>query len=136
VKPLRHVLCVDDEDDILELMKLCLELGGLEVTCCSSGPEALERIVGTPPDLVLLDVMMPGMDGPATFVKLRAIPGCEEIPVAFITARLREAETDEYRRLGACSVVAKPFDPMTLAGEIEQIWHSLRERQGQRMVAT
>ncbi|HEX4157252.1 MAG TPA: response regulator [Rhizomicrobium sp.] len=127
---LRRVLCVDDEDDILEVVRLCLEMiGGLEVSCCHSGREALEQISAIRPDLILLDVMMPGMDGPATLVELQNALCGRDIPVVFMTARVRSTETEEYMRLGASGVVAKPFDPATLSSDIERIWLSVHKKQ-------
>ena len=128
MSPLRRVLCVDDEDDILEVARLCLEmLGGLEVFCCHSGREALEQIPAIRPDLVLLDVMMPGLDGPATFLELRKSDFGRNLPVVFMTARIRNMEAQEYMQLGASGVVAKPFDPSTLHSDIERIWLNLQE---------
>jgi two-component system OmpR family response regulator len=137
VKPLRRIVCVDDEEDILEVMKLSLELGGdLEIFCCTSGREALRRTPELQPDLVMLDVMMPQMDGPATLTGLRELPACGDVPVVFVTARLRESETAEYLKLGACGVIGKPFDPMTLGLEIANIWRALQERLVQKKVRT
>lgn len=128
--PLRRVLCVDDEDDILEVVRLCLEmLGGLEVFCCRGGREALGQIAAIQPDLILLDVMMPEMDGPATFLHLRESPSGRDIPVVFMTARIRSTETEEYMRLGASGVVAKPFDPATLSSDIKRIWRNTKMKQ-------
>ena len=123
-------MCVDDEDDILDVMKLCLELnGGLAVSCCRSGYEALQRAPDIRPDLVLLDVMMPGMDGPSTFQKLRETPGCQDLPVIFVTARVRESETQEYLGMGASGVLAKPFDPAAFCTQIEKIWFAVQEQR-------
>ena len=127
---LRRVFCVDDEDDILEVVRLCLELGaGLEVFCCHSGREALEQISTIRSDLILLDVMMPVMDGPATFLELRQSSAGADIPIVFMTARIRNTEADEYMRIGASGVVAKPFDPATLPQDIERIWRSTQEKK-------
>jgi len=134
--PLRRVLCVDDEDDILEVVRLCLELGGLKVFGCHGGREAIERIPSIWPDLILLDVMMPGMDGPATFLEMqKRLPG-ENIPVVFMTARVRSTETEEYLRLGASAVVAKPFDPATLCSDIERIWLDIQDKRARALRAT
>jgi CheY-like chemotaxis protein len=130
MNPLRRVLCVDDEDDILEVVRLCLEMiGGLEVSCCHGGREALEQISAIRPDIILLDVMMPGMDGPATFLELQNSPSGRDIPVVFMTARVRSTETEEYMLLGASGVVAKPFDPATLSSDIERIWRGVQKKQ-------
>jgi two-component system OmpR family response regulator len=132
MKPLRRVLCVDDEDDILEVVQLCLEMvAGLEVIACHGGREALEQIPAIRPDLILLDVMMPEMDGPETLLQLQKSAIGKDIPIVFMTARVRSTETEEYMRLGAAGVVAKPFDPSTLPLDIERIWRSIHEQPGQ-----
>jgi two-component system, OmpR family, response regulator len=129
MKSLRRVLCVDDEDDIQEVVRLCLEWSGeLELVCCRSGREALEQIPALRPDLVLLDVMMPGMDGPSTLLELRKSDYGRTVPVVFMTARVRNREAEEYMHLGASGVVAKPFDPATLPSDIDRIWRSIQEK--------
>lgn len=116
---LRRVLWVEDERDIHEIARLALELiGGLVVKTCSSGPEALADVVEFAPDLILLDVMMPGMDGPATLQALRQIPAVAQVPIAFMTAKTDPTEIDQLKRLGAFTVIAKPFDPMKLAARL------------------
>ena len=120
---LRHVLCVDDEPDVLFLARRSLEkVGGLTVTSASGGMAALEILGATRPDLILLDVMMPEVDGPATLKLIRANPDYDHIPIIFITARVRSSEVEDYLALGASGVVAKPFDPMTLPREVRAIW--------------
>jgi CheY-like chemotaxis protein/HPt (histidine-containing phosphotransfer) domain-containing protein len=114
--PLR-VLHVDDEPDIREIVELSLGLDhDLSVHSCASGGEALRAASDWPPDLILLDVMMPGMDGPATLARLRGAPQTADIPVVFMTARAQTRELEHFRSLGAAGVIAKPFDPLTLAG--------------------
>ena len=121
MKQLCHILCVDDQDDIQEVVKLCLEMdGGFAIYTCSGGAEALDFLAHTRPDLILLDVMMPGMDGPATFAAMKERG--MDVPVIFMTARVRGAEVSQYLDMGAVGVVPKPFDPVTLAGEIRQQW--------------
>lgn len=111
-----RVLYVDDEDDIREIAVFGLELGGdLEVRSCSGGAQAVQEAAEWRPDLILLDVMMPGMDGPTTMQHIRAQPHCGEIPIAFITARAHSDETRRLMELGAAGVIPKPFDPLTLA---------------------
>ena len=127
MNPLRHILCVDDEDDILEVVQLCLELdGGFTLDACPGGAETLEFLKSHRPDLILLDVMMPRMDGPATFAAIRAEG--YDIPVIFMTARVRGAEVSQYLDMGAIGVVPKPFDPVTLAGEIKRLWSESMEK--------
>ncbi len=121
--PLRRVLCVEDEADIRTVVQIALEdLGGLQLLVCSSGPEALAAARAFAPDLILLDVMMPGMDGPATLAALRASPELRATPVVFMTAKIQAHEVARYRELGALDVIAKPFDPMTLSDTLRGIW--------------
>jgi CheY-like chemotaxis protein len=123
---LRRILFVEDDLDIQKVAKLALEaLGGFSVLTCDSGPRAVAAIAGFAPDLILLDVMMPGMDGPATLKALRQIPGAEAIPAIFMTARVQPTEIAGYRALGAVDVIAKPFDPMRLAETVRGIWSAL-----------
>ncbi|TAK63290.1 response regulator [Methylobacter sp.] len=120
---LKRILYVEDEPDIQAVAKLALEMvGGYQVMICSSGQEALDKVGGFAPDLILLDVMMPGMDGPATLQSLRAGSTTAAIPVIFLTAKVQPSEVAHYQALGALNVIAKPFDPMTLATQIRQIW--------------
>ncbi|TDH38116.1 response regulator [Pseudohoeflea suaedae] len=112
------ILYVDDEDDIREIAEMALALEpAFRVATAASGAEALERARGERPDLILLDVMMPGMDGPATLSSLRDDETTSGVPVVFITARTQAHEVERFLALGAVGVIAKPFDPMALAGE-------------------
>ncbi len=123
--PLRRILFVEDDPDIQVVATMALEsLGGFTVLACDSGAEALSRFGEFAPELVLLDVMMPGMDGPATLAALRRLPS-GGVPVVFMTARVQAHEIADYRRMGAVDVIAKPFDPMTLAATVQAIWRSL-----------
>ena len=123
---LTHVLCVDDDADILEVARISLELvGGLTVTSLSSGALCLAQAGDIRPDLILLDVMMPGLDGPATLAAMKTDPELRDIPIIFMTARVQPAEVEHYRALGAAGVVPKPFDPMTLADQLKAIWRRL-----------
>jgi CheY-like chemotaxis protein len=120
---LNRILVVEDEPDIQVIAKLALEaVGGFTVELCSSGNEALKTAPLFTPDLILLDVMMPGMDGPSTFKKLRELPQTANTPVIFITAKVQPHEVAQYRELGALDVIAKPFDPMTLSKTVSNIW--------------
>lgn len=117
-----RILYVDDEADIREVAQLSLELDpDLEVRSCASGAEGLELAAAWRPNLILLDVMMPGMDGPTTFARLREQPETAGIPVVFITARTQTHEVQRFRELGARGVLAKPFDPMTLADQVRAL---------------
>lgn len=114
-----HILYVEDDDDIRDVAMMSLEIDpDLEVRSCASGSEALEVARSWVPDLILLDVMMPHMDGPATLEALRQISGLEKVPVVFLSARTQAAEQEHLRQLGARGVIAKPFDPLTLAREV------------------
>lgn len=120
---LERILYVEDEPDIQAVARLALEhLGGFTVEVCSSGGDALERINSFTPDLILLDVMMPGMDGPTTLAELRKVPACATTPVVFMTAKVQPQEVAHYLSLGAIDVIPKPFDPMTLADKVRNIW--------------
>ncbi|HTQ80261.1 MAG TPA: response regulator [Thermoanaerobaculia bacterium] len=126
VPALRRILFVEDDPDIQKVAKLALEaLGGFSVLTCDSGAEAVAALAGFRPDLILLDVMMPGMDGPETLRNLRQIPGAERIPAVFMTARVQAHEVASYRALGAADVIAKPFDPMQLSDTVLGIWSAL-----------
>jgi CheY-like chemotaxis protein len=116
---------VEDEPDIQAVAKLALELvGGLTVKVCSSGEEALREAEAFAPEMILLDVMMPGMDGPTTLKALRALPALATVPIAFMTAKVQPAEVAYYKSLGARDVIPKPFDPMTLASQVRAIWEA------------
>lgn len=113
-----RILYVDDEADIREVAQMALELDPeFEVRACASGAEGLAAAAAWQPDLILLDVMMPVMDGPTVLQHLREAPATAAIPVVFITARTQAKEVDALRELGARGVLAKPFDPMALAGQ-------------------
>jgi len=111
-----RVLHIDDEPDILEIVAASLALDPeFEVRGCSSGADGLAAAAEWRADLILLDVMMPIMDGPATLRHLRGNPKTANIPVVFMTARAQSRELEHFRSLGATNVIVKPFDPMTLA---------------------
>ena len=120
---LTRILYVEDEPDIQMVARLALEaLGGYTVEICSSGEEALQRAPQFQPQLFLLDVMMPGMDGPSTLKMLRALPQFANTPVIFMTAKIQPGEVAGYKKLGAVDVIPKPFDPMILASKVQDIW--------------
>jgi two-component system, OmpR family, response regulator len=120
---LSKILYVEDEPDIQEVARMALEMvGGFTVTICSSGEEALATAPEFDPDLLLLDVMMPGMDGPTTLVELHKISALAAKPAIFMTAKVQPHEVAEYKELGAIDVIPKPFDPMTLSASIQEIW--------------
>lgn len=124
---LTKILYVDDDDDIRMVAVFALEaVGGFEVAACASGQEALARAVEFAPQLLLLDVMMPEMDGPATLAAFRGEPATAATPAIFMTAKVRPAEIDRFLALGAIDVIAKPFDPMALPDNIRAIWQRFR----------
>ncbi len=120
---LNRILMIEDDLDIQAVARLALEtLGGFTVEVCSRGHEALETAPIFGPDLILLDVMMPGMDGPTTLEHLRAMPQTAMVPVVFMTAKVMPHEIDHYKTLGALEVIRKPFNPMTLSATLNAIW--------------
>lgn len=127
IPALRRVMLVEDEIDIQMVARLALEdVGGFEVEVCASGSVALEVGPRFQPQLILLDFMMPGMDGRGAMAAFRALPALAEVPVAFITARAQLNEVAEYRSLGAVDVIVKPFDPMRLADRVQEIWRKVQ----------
>lgn len=120
---LKKILYVEDEPDIQMIARVALEnVGGFELLVCSSGAEALEKAAAFSPDLFLLDVMMPGMDGPTTLAELRKIPPLATTPVMFMTAKVQPQEVEFLKSLNVVDVIAKPFDPMGLANIIRDSW--------------
>ena len=118
-----RILYVEDEPDIQAVARMALEVvGGFSVLVCSSGEHAIMAAPDFSPQLILLDVMMPGMDGPSTLRALRRHPQTAQTPVIFITAKVQPSEIAYYRALGAIDVIAKPFEPMTLSQNIRAIW--------------
>lgn len=123
MKSLQRITFVDDEPDIREIVQLALEqLGGFTMHLCESGPQALETAPIFHPDLFLLDVMMPGMNGIQTFRRLKEIPEIAGTPIVFMTAKAQTHEIERYHSLGAAGVIQKPFNPLTLPADIQAIW--------------
>ncbi|MCY0093647.1 response regulator [Hoeflea ulvae] len=121
------VLYVDDEDDIREIAGMALQLDpDIELKTSASGADALSVVQDWVPDLILLDVMMPGMDGPQTLNRLRQDPARASIPVVFITARTQPEDMEMFMELGAASVICKPFDPMTLATQTRELFSTIQ----------
>lgn len=114
-----RILIIDDEDDIREVAALSLEsVAGWEVIVAGSGPQGLARAIEYQPDAILLDVMMPGMDGPTTFRELRKNPATSGIPVLLLTAKVQSSDQRRFADLGVDGVLFKPFDPLTLHKQI------------------
>ncbi|MBB5188639.1 MULTISPECIES: response regulator [Zhongshania] len=125
---LERVLYIEDEPDIRLVAEIALhQVGGLNVITCSSGEEGLSLINDFMPQLIILDVMMPGMDGPQILCKLRDMPEFKATPVVFITAKVQADEVEQFKRLGAADVISKPFNPMTLADDVRAIWAACDE---------
>lgn len=119
---LQRVLVLDDDEDIREVTQLALEgVGGLDVRTCSTGAEALAALADFGPDLILADVRMPDMDGPAFVDALRQHPLGEQLPVVFMTASVQVQELARYKAVGVIGVIPKPFDPLELAGRLRQL---------------
>jgi len=130
----QSILCVDDDPDICEVVQatLCL-VAGLDVHIADSGEEAIGLAYEHRPDLILMDVMMPGLDGPATLKRIRNSALINEIPVIFLTAKVLAAEVARFIHLGAIGVIRKPFDPTKLGDELLALWEgkdSIREAGG------
>lgn len=120
---LQRILMVEDETDIQTIARVALEaVGGFDVEICSGGAEALVKAPAFAPDLIVLDVMMPVMDGPMTLARLRELDGFAATPIVFMTAKAQPEEAAGYRALGAAGVISKPFDPMALADELRTIY--------------
>lgn len=116
------VLIIDDEDDIRRVATLSLvKVGGMEVIGSASGEEGVCKAEQEMPDVILLDVMMPHVDGPSTLAKLRDNPQTANIPVIFLTAKAMTQEVEKLKRLGARGVLTKPFDPMTLPKDVKDL---------------
>lgn len=125
---LRRILHVDDDEDIRAVTRVTLEVvGQFDVLQCASGQDAIERAADFRPDLILLDVMMPGIDGEQTFCKLREIDALEDVPIVFATAKVHEDSLKHLRTIGAAGIVSKPFDPIVLPETLQEIW--VRSRQ-------
>ena len=123
--PLNSLLYVDDDADIREIVEMSLGLDGSVRVCSSAGGEhALDTMRSQRPDLVVLDVMMPGMDGPAILQRMRTDPELQHIPVIFMTAKANPQEVARFRGLSAIGVIAKPFDPMALGSQVKALWNA------------
>lgn len=128
---IERILLVEDEPDIQMVAKMALEaMGGFTVEACSRGSEALEKAPGFRPDVILMDVMMPGMDGMETSQRLREIEELADVPIIFMTAKIQPHEVLGYTRLGAIGVIEKPFDPVELAVRVRSLWEAGQVEDG------
>ncbi len=126
---LRRVMCVEDDADIRMILEFSLAtVGGYEVCMCAGGQLAIEQAPCFQPDLVLLDVMMPGLTGPQTLAALRSHPATATVPVVFLTAKAMPDEVEELLQYGATGVIVKPFDPVRLPQDIRIYWEHGRGR--------
>ena len=118
----KQLLVIDDEDDIREVASLSLELTeGWTVTTASGGSTGTALAQSLEPDAILLDVMMPDMDGPSTLRALQQLAATKSIPVIFLTAKVQSADRERFMLLGVRGVIAKPFDPLTLGQQIKDV---------------
>lgn len=115
------LLHVEDDADIREIVKLSLQLDpGFEIVQCASGPDALSQLETFVPDVILLDMMMPGMTGKETLAHMREVHEVKDTPAIFMKARAQPSQLEELRAAGAVEVISKPFDPMTLAALVKK----------------
>lgn len=127
---LKKIIIADDEEDILEIIRYSLEdIPNADIRSCNSGREVIQEALTFHPDLILLDFMMPNMDGEATMRALRSIPSTANIPIIFLTAKVQKEEVKDYLKMGAEDVISKPFDPMTLAHTVLGCWQKILAKQ-------
>jgi len=123
----KRILVIDDEDDIREVAQIGLEMiAKWQVITASSGDEGIMKAKAEQPDAILLDVMMPDMDGPTTFRQLQNDPMTQPIPVLLLTAKVQSVDRRQFADLGVKGIIAKPFDPLKLSEEVPRIlgWNS------------
>lgn len=119
---MKTILLVDDEDDIREVAQMSLEVtAGWSIEGADSGQKGIEKALELKPDVILLDVMMPDMDGPTTFKKMRELPDLQQTPVILMTAKVQASDLEQFKTIGVSGVIAKPFDPMSLADQVKDI---------------
>lgn len=123
MKELKKILYAEDEPDVQTVVELTVQtMSDYEIQICNNGKEILSLVDEYKPDLIMLDVMMPEMDGPTTFRNLQANEKTKDIPVVFITAKAQVHEVEAFKETGALGVIIKPFDPITLCSQIKKIW--------------
>ncbi|MCZ8342323.1 MAG: response regulator [Leptospira sp.] len=127
---LKTILIVEDEEDIIEILRISLEFNSsFDVHFAKTGPEGLQKAIILQPDLILLDVLMPGMNGLELIDELKIFPETKSIPVAFITSRVLKNEIIEYQRRGGIGVIEKPFAPLEIAEKIQILWDDFKEEK-------
>ncbi|XDD54661.1 response regulator [Leptospira sp. WS4.C2] len=127
---LKHVLIVEDEEDIVEILRIALEFNSTyQVSFAKTGPEGLQKAIILQPDLILLDVLMPGMNGMELIEELKIFPETKSIPVAFMTSRVLKNEILEYQKRGGIGVIEKPFAPLEIADKIKTLWEDSKKMQ-------
>lgn len=125
IESLKHILYVEDDEDIAELTMLVLtEMGKFDVVHCFSGKEAINKFPAFAPQLMLLDVMMPDMDGIETLKHIQELPGGKEVPVIFMTAKAQHNEQEAYKKMGALGVIIKPYDHTMLCNQLIAYWEN------------
>ena len=125
-RPLNRICYVEDDEDIQRIVRLSLErVGKMTVEVVSDSTKAIEVIAAFRPDLVMLDWMMPGLDGPALFRQMKLRPDISSLPVVFITAKASHKELEELKMLGAAGTISKPFSPKDLPEQLREIWKKL-----------
>jgi|SRR5680860_933892 len=126
--PHRHILLIDDEDDIREVASISLEaVGEWRVSAASGGRDGIAQAIAGQPEVILCDVMMPGIDGPATVGLLKDDPRTAGIPVILLTARVQSTDHLGFDLLDVIGVIPKPFDPMALSGQVEALFEAAQE---------
>jgi len=129
IPPLHRILYAEDEQSMREIVRYTLERNApYQLRLCSSGEEAVNVADDFQPDMILLDVMMPGMDGPEALKRLRQKDCCKDIPIVFLTAVDNAEQMEEFIELGATDIILKPIDPSTLAEHTREIWEEFHEK--------
>lgn len=123
MKELKKILYAEDEPDLQTVVEMTINaMSNYEIKICDNGKKLLESVEAYNPDLILLDVMMPEMDGPTTFKNLQANEKTKNIPVVFMTAKAQVHEIETFKETGVLGIITKPFDPVNLCSDIEKIW--------------
>lgn len=122
---LKKIIYAEDEPDLQTVVEMTVQaMSDFEMKICDNGKILLDCVEEYSPDLIMLDVMMPELDGPSTFNKLKEMEKLKNVPVIFMTAKAQVHEVEHFKSLGAIGVITKPFDPMTLCEEIQNIWNA------------